>query len=79
VRGQIVVLAPQPEVQLCLHIARRLYVSAADGIMLGGTFERGEWSTIPEPATIQRIVETIAAVLQLALRGLNCTGSAAPI
>jgi hypothetical protein len=28
-----------------------------DGIILGGTFERGEWSTSPDPRAIARIVE----------------------
>jgi hypothetical protein len=27
-----------------------------DGIILGGTFEVDEWSSVPEPATISRIV-----------------------
>jgi hypothetical protein len=30
----------------------------ADGILLGGTFERNRWETVPEPATIERIVES---------------------
>ena len=44
VKGQLTILQPQPEVDyLVLH--RGLYMfPRADGILLGGTFERGEWS-----------------------------------
>ncbi len=35
----------------CAVLGRR------DGIVLGGTFERGEWSLEPDPATIARIIE----------------------
>jgi D-amino-acid oxidase len=58
VRGQIVVLAPQPEVQYALTLPAGYMFPRADGIILGGTFERGEWSTVPEPATIQRILRS---------------------
>ncbi|MFP5329687.1 MAG: FAD-dependent oxidoreductase [Alphaproteobacteria bacterium] len=58
VRGQIVVLAPQPEVQYALTLPAGYMFPRADGIILGGTFERGEWSTVPEPATIQGILRS---------------------
>ena len=57
IRGQIVVLAPQPEVQYAYTLPSGYMFPRADGIILGGTFERGEWSTVPEPATIARIVD----------------------
>ena len=55
-RGQIVVLEPQPEVQYALTVQGGYMFPRPDGILLGGTFERGEWSTVPEPATIARIL-----------------------
>jgi len=58
VRGQIVVLAPQPEVQYALTLPAGYMFPRPDGIILGGTFERGEWSTVPEPATIQHILRS---------------------
>lgn len=58
VRGQIVVLAPQPEVQYALTLPAGYMFPRPDGIILGGTFERGEWSTVPEPATIDRILRS---------------------
>jgi D-amino-acid oxidase len=57
VRGQIVVLAPQPGVNYAYALAGGYMFPRNDGIILGGTFERGIWSTDPEPATIRRIVD----------------------
>ena len=69
VRGQIVVLAPQPEVQYALTLPAGYMFPRPDGIILGGTFERGEWSTVPEPATIQGILRSH----QLLFANLRCT------
>ena len=56
VRGQIVMLAPQPEVQYAYTLPAGYMFPRGDGIILGGTFEHGEWSTEPEPTTIQHIL-----------------------
>ena len=56
VRGQIVMLAPQPEVQYAYTLPAGYMFPRADGIVLGGTFEHGEWSTDPEPSTIRHIL-----------------------
>jgi D-amino-acid oxidase len=58
VRGQIAMLAPQPEVQYAYALPSGYMFPRGDGIILGGTFEHGEWSTAPEPATIRRILES---------------------
>ena len=56
VRGQLAILLPQPEVNYNT-IAREGYMfGRRDGIVLGGTFERGEWSLEPDPATIEGIL-----------------------
>lgn len=57
IRGQLAVLLPQPEVQYAFTGRAGYMFPRPDGILLGGTFERGQWSTVPEPATIARIVE----------------------
>jgi D-amino-acid oxidase len=62
IRGQIVVLAPQPGVNYAYTLPGGYMFPRGDGIILGGTFERGEWSTTPEPAAIRRIVENHRAV-----------------
>jgi D-amino-acid oxidase len=68
IRGQIVVLAPQPSVNYAYALRGGYMFPRGDGIILGGTFERGEWSTMPEPAAIRRIVENHRAVAS----GLRC-------
>lgn len=56
VRGQLAILLPQPEVNYNT-IAREGYMfGRRDGIVLGGTFERGEWSLEPNPETIAGIL-----------------------
>ena len=63
-KGQLTVLVPQPEVRyrttggitpqpgIGIHMMPR-----ADGIVLGGTSERGEWSLEPDEAARRRVVE----------------------
>ena len=58
VRGQIAVLAPQSEVQYAYTLPSGYMFPRGDGIILGGTFEHGEWSTVPEPQTIAGILRS---------------------
>lgn len=58
VRGQLAILAPQPEVRYAYTLDAGYMFPRADGIVLGGIFERGIWSTEPEPAAIARILES---------------------
>ncbi len=63
-KGQLTVLVPQPEVNfrtsggitrqpgIGIHMMPR-----ADGIVLGGTSERGEWSLEPNEAARRRVIE----------------------
>jgi glycine/D-amino acid oxidase-like deaminating enzyme len=55
IRGQLAILAPQPEVR---YAFTGYMFPRADGIVLGGTFERNEWSTAPDPRTVAGIVES---------------------
>ena len=58
VRGQLEVLMPQPEIDYILLPGGGLYMMPRrDGIVLGGSFERGEWALEPDPATTRRIVD----------------------
>src|SRR5688572_24327456 len=55
-RGQLAILLPQPEIDYNT-IAREGYMfGRRDGVVLGGTFERGQWSLEPDPAAIARIM-----------------------
>ncbi|MDQ3998058.1 MAG: FAD-binding oxidoreductase [Gemmatimonadota bacterium] len=57
IKGQLTVLAPQREVDYITVGPGDLYMMPRqDGIILGGTHERGEWSLEPNPAEISRIV-----------------------
>jgi D-amino-acid oxidase len=57
VKGQLTVLAPQPEVDYIVTAPNNLYMMPRqDGIILGGTSERGEWSLEPNPREIDRIM-----------------------
>ncbi len=56
VKGQLVVLLPQPEVDYNVLKDGWYMFPRADGIMLGGTFEHGNWSLDPDPAATARIL-----------------------
>jgi glycine/D-amino acid oxidase-like deaminating enzyme len=58
VRGQLAVLLPQPEVRYAASGHWGYMFPRADGILLGGTFERDVWDTTPDPADIARIVNS---------------------
>jgi D-amino-acid oxidase len=57
IRGQLVFLLPQPEVDYCTIGPGRVYMFPRhDGILLGGTFDRGVATTEPEAEITERIV-----------------------
>jgi glycine/D-amino acid oxidase-like deaminating enzyme len=58
IKGQLAILAPQPDVQYAFTGRAGYMFPRADGIILGGTFERGEWSTNVEPETVDGILES---------------------
>ncbi len=57
-RGQLAILLPQPEVRYGFSGDGIYMFPRPDGILLGGTFELDEWSTVPEPAAIARILDS---------------------
>ena len=58
VRGQLAVLLPQPEVRYAFAGQAGYMFPRADGILLGGTFERDQWDATPQPEAIARILES---------------------
>jgi glycine/D-amino acid oxidase-like deaminating enzyme len=57
VRGQLVFLLPQPEVDYCTIGPGSVYMFPRhDGILLGGTFDRGVATTEPDTTITERIV-----------------------
>ena len=58
VKGQLTFLLPQPEVEYLIIGNGGLYMfPRRDGILLGGTFEREEWSIEPDPVEDRRILD----------------------
>ncbi|WP_235973894.1 FAD-dependent oxidoreductase [Parasphingopyxis marina] len=57
VRGQLAILIPQPEIDYAFTGRPGYMFPRPDGIVLGGTFEHGEWLAEPQPDDIARIVE----------------------
>ena len=68
VRGQLAVLAPQHEVRYAFTGEAGYMFPRGDGILLGGTFERGEWDPTPQPEDIARILERHRRMFE----GLRC-------
>ena len=57
IRGQLVFLLPQPEVDYCTIGPGSVYMFPRhDGILLGGTFDRGVSATEPDPSITERIL-----------------------
>lgn len=56
VRGQLVVLLPQPEVDYAYSLHNGYMFPRPDGLLLGGTFENGEWDAVTTPEGIAGIL-----------------------
>ena len=69
IRGQLAVLLPQPEVRYAYAGEAGYMFPRADGILLGGTFERDVWEAEPQPERIARIVESHRQLFA----GFRCT------
>ncbi|MEQ8310462.1 MAG: FAD-dependent oxidoreductase [Sphingopyxis sp.] len=62
VRGQLAVLAPQPEIGYAFTGGAGYMFPRPDGIILGGTFEIDQWSTEPVEADVARILASHRAL-----------------
>jgi D-amino-acid oxidase len=63
VRGQLEVLLPQPEIDYC-YLASGYMFPRRDGIVLGGTWDHGDWSLAPNPEQTTGILETHAEIMK---------------
>jgi len=61
-RGQLVVLLPQPEIDYC-YLGRGYMFPRRDGIVLGGTFDHDDWSLAPKPEQTTGILEAHAEIM----------------
>ena len=69
IRGQLAVLLPQPEIRYAFTGEAGYMFPRADGIVLGGTFERGEEEAVTEPEAIARILASHGRLFA----GFRCT------
>lgn len=69
VRGQMAILLPQPEIRYAFQGEAGYMFPRADGILLGGTFEKGVYDATPQPETIAGILASHKALFD----GLRCT------
>ncbi|HYD25806.1 MAG TPA: FAD-dependent oxidoreductase [Croceibacterium sp.] len=63
-RGQLAVLLPQPEIAYAYELAGGYMFARPDGILLGGTYERGEELAETTPEAIARILAAHAEIAQ---------------
>jgi D-amino-acid oxidase len=66
VRGQLEVLLPQPEIDYC-YLSSGYMFPRRDGIILGGTWDRDDWSLAPNPDQASWILDTHEEIM----KGLN--------
>ena len=62
-RGQLVVLLPQPEVDYC-YVGAGYMFPRSDGIILGGTFDQGDWSLAVNPEQSTRMLNIHANAMR---------------
>lgn len=63
VRGQLEILLPQPEVDYC-YLSSGYMFPRRDGIVLGGTWDHGDWSLTPNAEQANGILETHMAIMK---------------
>jgi glycine/D-amino acid oxidase-like deaminating enzyme len=63
VRGQLEVLLPQPEIDYA-YIGQGHMFPRSDGIFLGGTFDRDDWSLAVKPEHSNRILNTHTEIMK---------------
>jgi glycine/D-amino acid oxidase-like deaminating enzyme len=63
VRGQLEVLLPQPEIDYC-YLGPGYMFPRRDGIILGGTWDHGDWSLAPNPEQTTGILESHAEIMK---------------
>ena len=64
IKGQLTVLLPQAEIEYCTLSPDVYMFPRSDGILLGGTHERGVWSLEPHLEAKQRILAEHARIFQ---------------
>ncbi|RYD36840.1 MAG: FAD-binding oxidoreductase, partial [Verrucomicrobiaceae bacterium] len=56
IKGQLSFLLPQPEVEYNLLTSAHYMFPRSDGILLGGSYEKGKWDPVPDEAIRRQIL-----------------------
>jgi len=62
IKGQLAILLPQPEIDYIAIQGDAYMFPRSDGIVLGGTHDRGDWSPAVDPQVTTRILENHRAI-----------------
>lgn len=57
IKGQLAVLVPQPEIDYIAQLGSAYMFPRSDGLILGGSNQRGNWDLDPDPEITRSIVE----------------------
>jgi glycine/D-amino acid oxidase-like deaminating enzyme len=63
VRGQLEILLPQPEIDYC-YLSSGYMFPRRDGVVLGGTWDHGDWSLEPDPEQANYILEAHTEIMK---------------
>ena len=63
VRGQLEVLLPQPEIDYC-YVSNGHMFPRNDGVILGGTWDRDDWSLAPNPEQTAFILDAHTEIMK---------------
>ena len=63
VRGQLEILLPQPEIDYC-YLSSGYMFPRRDGVILGGTWDHGDWSLEPDAEQANYILEAHTEIMK---------------
>jgi len=64
VKGQLVVLKPEEDINYLMIYRGKYMFPRQDGVLLGGTFEKNEWSLTPDPTATEDILTRHAEIFR---------------
>lgn len=71
IKGQLSILLPQPDVDYIVIQGDYYMFPRSDGVVLGGTHDRGDWSPSVDPVVSARVLEHHQAIF----RGMRALGN----
>jgi D-amino-acid oxidase len=67
IKGQLTLMEPQADVNYAIKstVADLYMFPRREGVVLGGSHQRGDWSLTPDPAEARRIVDQHRALFEV--------------